>query len=289
MSRRHGVSLIELLVAIAILAVLIGLLLPAVQKVREAALRSRSMNNVKQIMLAVQHFASVHDDRLPTVNGNMQGPNPARSLQVALLPFIEQGQWYQRLYLNPPPAPSGPMALVGPYLSPADPTLDGTTEGMFGLTSYAANAFVFLPGAGLASSIPDGTSTTIGFAEHYAHCRGDGFAYFMPNMLDSRFRRGTFADGKPLFGGLNFADVTPKTTGSPPVSGPDHVIYPPIATFQTAPKPADCHPAVPQTPHPGGMITGMMDGSVRTTSPSISTAAFWGAVTPAGGEILSDW
>jgi hypothetical protein len=46
---------------------------------------------------------------------------------------------------------------------------------------------------------------------------------------------------------------------------------------------------IPQTPHVGGMLIGMMDGSVRTVSPSVAPTIFWGAVTPKGGEITGDF
>ncbi|HET7042378.1 MAG TPA: hypothetical protein VFI13_10175, partial [Gemmatimonadales bacterium] len=184
--------------------------------------------------------------------------------------------------------PGGPAPFIGPYLSPADPSLNGTIPGTFGYTSYAANAFVFLPGSTLKGTITDGTSNTIGLAEHFAHCGDTHFYFKMFPWMDLSMRRPTFADGDPLFEKKNYADVTPLTKGDPPVSGPSYATFPPIPTFQAAPKLAACHPLVPQTPHAGGMITGMMDGSVRITSPAVSPARFWGMVTPDRGEILAD-
>jgi hypothetical protein len=62
------------------------------------------------------------------------------------------------------------------------------------------------------------------------------------------------------------------------------------ATFQVRPSMDQCNPAIPQTPHRGGMLAGLGDGSVRTLAPGMSPTTFWAAVTPAAGETLgSDW
>jgi type II secretory pathway pseudopilin PulG len=83
-TRRSGLTLLDLLVVLAVLAILAGLLLPAVQKVREAAARSASMNNLKQIGLAVHNYASTYNFMPPGVDANDY------SAHAHMLPFIEQ-------------------------------------------------------------------------------------------------------------------------------------------------------------------------------------------------------
>ncbi len=84
---RRALTLVELLVVVAILAVLTGLLLPAVQNVRLSAARTLNGNVARQILLATHHYADAHDGRMPNVNG--EPPNPGRSVLGALAPFLE--------------------------------------------------------------------------------------------------------------------------------------------------------------------------------------------------------
>jgi prepilin-type N-terminal cleavage/methylation domain-containing protein/prepilin-type processing-associated H-X9-DG protein len=100
---RAGFTLIELLVVIAIIAILIGLLLPAVQKVREAAARMQCSNNLKQMGLALHNFHDVHK-RLPY--GRTGGRPQDFTWAVLILPFIEQDNIY-RVFITPLPNGTG--------------------------------------------------------------------------------------------------------------------------------------------------------------------------------------
>ena len=94
-TERRGFTLIELLVVIAIISTLIGMLLPAVQKAREAAARISCANNLKQIGLAMHHYESIHE-KLPPMR---LGPGRA-TWAVVMLPFIEQDNLYRQWALG---------------------------------------------------------------------------------------------------------------------------------------------------------------------------------------------
>ena len=119
--RRLGFTLIELLVVIAIIAILIGLLLPAVQKVREAAARLSCSNNLKQLGLAAQNYASSNTDQLPplvSAQGTYNG-----TILFTLLPYVEQQALYsQRIAANPANTYSGANP-VKTYYCPSDFTV----------------------------------------------------------------------------------------------------------------------------------------------------------------------
>jgi type II secretory pathway pseudopilin PulG len=279
--RRVGLTLIELIVVIGIVGVLLTLLLSGVMRIRDAAYQLESKNNLRQIMLATHNYSDAHRGRLPVVafnirHGNIIYPVPRKpSVFLSILPYIEQGNAYKS-FREKTSLPR-PIEL---FLNPADPTVPAALAKGLAVSSYAANAEVFQKNPSLLTTFADGTSNTITFAGHYAYdCGGTSF-YYSSNMLPDfrgQHHRATFSDE---------TDVIPVTEGNPPISGPNFLQY----TFQVAPSRRNCYPSVAQTPHFNGMLVAMGDGSVRTLAPSISTASYWGAVTPASGEIPgNDW
>lgn len=173
--RRRAFTLIELLVVIAIIAILIGLLLPAVQKIRAAANRISCSNNLKQIGLAVMNYEGTNGQLPPGLNlplstasgavfptnilvtsgkiGQPPLPNQYASWLMLILPYMEQDNVFKALNLyvrdyGNATSPTGPTAtVIKPYICPADhvpnPVITYTTGGVnyyFAANSYLANA-----------------------------------------------------------------------------------------------------------------------------------------------------
>lgn len=292
MNPRHrpAFSLLELLTVVAILAILIGLLLPAVQKVRVAAARMKSTNHLHQIGIGLHHYADVHEGRMPGfVKGGFGRDRNDVPPLVGIEPYVELSGVSRSLAAG---------VRVPLYLDPADPTADMPVAANTidpanrGNTSYAANMVAFAGCPSLAGQFPDGTSGTIAVVGHYSRCgpfgarsAGSNFLYSLRSSSVSGFtgdayyralnavRRGTFAD-------RYYGDVVPVTADGRTVPSR------PGATFQVAPLPADSDPALPQTPYVAGLLALRFDGSVRLIGPQIDPSTFWAAVTRDGGEVM---
>jgi prepilin-type N-terminal cleavage/methylation domain-containing protein len=177
---RNAFTLIELLVVIAIIAILISLLVPAVQKVRTAAARSEAQNNLKQLGIAC-HNAHDTNKKTPMTYGNYAGQDG--TVFFHLLPHLEQSAlWNQgqnvarqvplAVFRHPADVTYGSGLFELTKASDIPPWASGSTA--WGLSSFAANWQFFGDDGIRLATVGDGTSLTIMFNEKYAVAKNGG-------------------------------------------------------------------------------------------------------------------
>jgi prepilin-type N-terminal cleavage/methylation domain-containing protein len=314
--RWRGFTLIELLVVIAIIAILIGLLLPAIQKVREAAARTQCSNNLKQMALGTINCADTHAGTLPGDAGVYPtmivggAPNNGDGgVLFHLLPYIEQDNLYKSTLgpggnsnRNGPPNQltysqwnSGVLGntYVKTYICPSDPTF-GTGGWSKAVSSYAFNGQVFTqavdgpnPKTGIGNTtwgtqhkfptyISDGTSLTMAFTEKEVLSYGP----YSGGIGDNGFNY--YPDWGPIVYSPSFQPTGPAAMFQ---------VQPRLGCSNTGQGKGGCGAGnLPNTGHTAGIMVAMFDGSTRLVSQGINPVTWWSAVTPNGREVLgSDW
>jgi hypothetical protein len=290
--KRSAFNLFQLLLVLALLLILLGLLLPAVQKVREASARMQSMNNLKQLGIALHNHNATYGVLPAGVDDH------GFSASAKLLPFIDQNALSKRIDFkksigDKANAPARAVR-IKTLESPLDPV--GQVKRAYGPTNYLFNDLAFFHNS--KSTIPgtftDGTSNTVVTGEtlkgdNGAHAtdvrrqyvllkKGDlkrvgpdtGVKYFKADTNIAADRCASWMDGRFLMGTAN-ARLRPNDK-RPDVSCGGVSGVSSLRSYQS------------------GVIVGLGDGSVRSVSNAISEATWKAAFTPAGEDLLgADW
>jgi len=297
--RLGGFTLIELLVVIAIIAILIALLVPAVQKVREAAARLQCSNQVKQMSLATHNFNDNYKKLPANWGGNATNQSPYGSFWFFILPYIEQQSVYTAAGNN---SWNQNNTTIPIYVCPSDPTI--WTSQPNGGISYGFNVWVFRGNPSVANptaagnivtAMPDGSSNTVIIGERYRLCQPSSGGHTDPVWAANPWSNNNSVWG---VGGFGYTSAATGILGQPAVNlgapwGNLNGYYPDFnqsIPFQAGPAPSACNWYVLQSGHSGSMNVGLGDGSVRAVTPSISANTWAQACVPSDSQVLgSDW
>ena len=299
-SVRAAFTLIELLVVIAIIAVLIGLLLPAVQKAREAAARTQCANNLKQIGLAMHAYHGVYGyfppgftSQAATTNGDSLGPGWGWAAH--LLPYVEQNPLHRQINITrdiADPVNAGPRVVpLTVYRCPSDSppslTFTAVADGAAPIVPVAFANYVGVGGIYEVTGNPDVNTGVL--------------------LRNSKYRVTDITDGSTntLLVTERQSRRSPMTTWAGAVTGS---VNPPVNPAYDDEGPATLcltnlgEPADGRTPnnrldhvedsssrHPGGINAVFGDGSVRFVRDSISPFTWSALGTRSGGEVAGDF
>jgi prepilin-type N-terminal cleavage/methylation domain-containing protein/prepilin-type processing-associated H-X9-DG protein len=301
LTRCRAFALIELLVVIAIIAIMIGLLLPAVQKVREASNRAKCQSNLKQLALAAHAY---HDANGSFPAGYAYSSRIRASTWAVLLsPYLEQAALAERWQPGVDVQSGGRsalQALVMPVIvCPSDalpdpaqfevtpPGTAGSADGVYlGLTSYGPNAGTLPYSATVTdgvfhnntkvrlAEITDGTSGTLLFGEHShfeplwppMNAYNSDFAYFAQWSSQITWL-GAMSE-------INYRLPASVATAAPAFGSPMWLTYYYSRVFAYGSN------------HPGGANTALADGSVRFIAESLPISTLKALSTRAGGEVI---
>jgi prepilin-type N-terminal cleavage/methylation domain-containing protein len=297
---RPGFTLIELLVVIAIIAILIGLLLPAVQKVREAAARTQSLNNLKQIGLAMHSYHGAYERFPPgftsrTMSVNGDGLGPGWGWGAHLLPYLEQDNLFRQIdftkdIADPVHAQVRVQSLkvfLCPSDSPPKPTFTVVADGGSPICDVAFANYVGMGGTFEVTGFPD---------------TNNGVLY-----RNSKTRVGDVTDGtsNTLFVIERESKRSPMTTWvgavtnsvNPPLNPAFEDEGPPTLVLTNTGEAADGrtpnnmlgHVEDASSRHSGVTCCLLCDGSVRLIANSVNPATWEALGTRAGGEVVGDY
>jgi prepilin-type N-terminal cleavage/methylation domain-containing protein len=298
---RRGFTLIELLVVIAIIAILIGLLLPAVQKVREAAARMTCSNNLKQMALGCHSYESSFGKLPPPRGTNSGGFTAYRGWLCELLPYIEQQALRDQMGNTWPGGFFTAYARpVKTYVCPSDPRNLMAPTGGAGVTSYLGVTGAFSGAAPSPFMSGDGASARDGIFDPGPN-NGTNPPPASRGIVLNSIQDGTSntlmlgerpPDNAMYWGWWSVSDydclLAVENTvylNSPTQSGSNPVCTVPPRYSPGNPQ-FNCHANHFYSMHTGGGNWAMGDGSIRFVPYSVDLNALRAASTRAGGEVL---